>query len=66
MTVMINLLPELEQRVRQHAARSGQELSALVLRAVEESIARGGTFEEIRAPFARALEAERSVAGGLP
>jgi hypothetical protein len=49
--------PELEERLRQQAARSGQAVSAFVLRAVEEKIARSRTFDEICAPFARAVEA---------
>jgi hypothetical protein len=57
MSVTINLPPDLEQTVRHHAARNGQDLSAFVLQAVQEKIAKSRTFDEICAPFARAVEA---------
>lgn len=57
MTVTIDLPPELEQVLQQQAARSGQDVSAFVLQAVKEKIAKARTFEEICAPFARAVEA---------
>ncbi len=57
MSVTIDLPPELEQTVRQHAARSGQDVSAFVLQAVQEKIAKAHTFDEICAPFAEAVAA---------
>ncbi len=57
MTLTIDLPPELEKTVRQHAARSGQDVTAFVLQALEEKIARARTFDEVCAPFARAVEA---------
>jgi predicted transcriptional regulator len=57
MTLTIDLPRELEEALRQHAARSGQDLSAFVLQAVREKIAKARTFEEVCAPFARAVEA---------
>jgi hypothetical protein len=54
---MIDLPPELEQTLRQYAARSGQEVSAIVVQAVREKIARTRTFDEVCAPFAQAVEA---------
>jgi predicted transcriptional regulator len=57
MTMTINLPPELEQSVREYAARSGQDVSGFVVRAVEEKIARERDFEEIGAPFAEAVQA---------
>jgi hypothetical protein len=57
MTVTIDLPPELEKTVRQYASRSGQDVSAFVLKAVQEKIARARTFEEICAPFAEAVAA---------
>jgi predicted transcriptional regulator len=57
MSVTINLPPELEESVRELAARSGRDVSAFVVRAVEEKIARERTFEEICAPFAEAVQA---------
>jgi predicted transcriptional regulator len=57
MTLTIDLPPELEQALRQYAARSGQDMSAFVLQAVQEKIAKARTFDEVCAPFARAVEA---------
>ena len=53
MTVTIDLPPELENTVRQQAARSGQDVGALVFQAVRESIAKARTFDEVCAPFAQ-------------
>jgi hypothetical protein len=57
MTLPIDFPPELETALRQHAARNGQDLSAFVLQAVQEKIARARTFDEVCAPFAHAVEA---------
>jgi hypothetical protein len=57
MTLTINLPPEVEQAARRYAARSGEELSAFVLQAVKEKIARSRTFAEVSAPFAQAVKA---------
>jgi predicted transcriptional regulator len=57
MTVTIHFPPELEESLRQYAARSGQDVSRFVLQAVEEKIAKARTFDEISAPFAEAVAA---------
>lgn len=57
MSVTIDLPPELEKTVQQHAARNGLEVSAFVLQAVREKIAKARAFEEVCAPFAEAVEA---------
>lgn len=57
MTVTIELPSDLEEALRLQAAQSGQDLGSLVLQAVREKIARSRTFEEVCAPFARAVEA---------
>jgi hypothetical protein len=57
MTMTIDLSPELESAVRKQAARNGQDVGAFVLQAVQEKIARARSFDEICAPFARAVEA---------
>jgi hypothetical protein len=54
---MIDLPPDLEKAVQQQAARTGQDVSTFLLQAVEEKIARTRTFDEICAPFAKAVEA---------
>jgi predicted transcriptional regulator len=59
MTVTIELPPELEETLRQQAAKSGQDLDTFVLQALKEKIARTRTFDEICAPFAQAVEAAR-------
>ena len=57
MTLIIDLPPDLEKTVRQHAAQSGQDVTAFVLQAVHEKIAKARTFEEVCAPFAQAVAA---------
>jgi len=57
MSVTIELPAELEKTVRQHAARSGQDVSAFVVQAVQEKIAKTRTFDEICGPFAQAVGA---------
>lgn len=57
MTVTINLPPDLENTLRRHAARSGQEVSAFVLDAVKEKIAKAHTLDEICVPFTKAVAA---------
>ncbi len=57
MTVTVDLPKELEKTIRQHAARSGQDVSAFVLQAVHEKIIRARTFDEICAPFAKVVAA---------
>lgn len=57
MTLTIDLSPELEAALRQHAAQSGLDLDAFVLEAVREKLAKSRTFEEVCAPLARAVEA---------
>jgi hypothetical protein len=59
MTVTIHFPPELEESLRQYAARSGQDVSKFVLKAVEEKIAKARTFEEICSPFAEAVAATK-------
>jgi hypothetical protein len=57
MTVTLDLPPDLETSLRQHAAQSGQDVGGFVLQAVREKLDRGRTFAEICAPFAAAVEA---------
>jgi predicted transcriptional regulator len=57
MPVTIDLPPELEQTIHEHAARNRQDVTAFVLQAVREKIARTHTFDEACAPFAQAVEA---------
>lgn len=61
MSVTIEIPVEIEATLRQHAARTGQDVNAFVLRAVEEKIAKANTFDEICAPIANAISA-----AGLP
>jgi predicted transcriptional regulator len=56
MTLTIDLPAELEKALRQQAADTGQDVRAFVLQAVREKIARARPFDEICAPFARAVE----------
>jgi hypothetical protein len=57
MTLMIDLPVDLEQELRDRATRTGQDVTALVVQAVREQIARSRTFDETCAPFAQAVEA---------
>jgi hypothetical protein len=57
MTLTLDLPSELETALRQHAAESGQDVSAFVLQAVREKIAKARTFDEVCSPFAAAVEA---------
>ena len=59
MTVTIDFPLELEEALRQHAARKGQEVSAFILQAVQEKIAKARTFDEICGPFEKAVAATR-------
>jgi hypothetical protein len=45
--VTIDLPPELEKALRQQAARNGQDVSAFVLQAVQEKIAKARALDEI-------------------
>jgi hypothetical protein len=56
MTLTIDLPPELEEVLRQHAERSGQDVKEFVIRAVREKIAKARTFDQLCAPFAQAVE----------
>lgn len=57
MPLMIDFPPDLEKTMRQAAAKNGQDVSAFVLEAVHEKIAKAHTFDEICAPFAQAVTA---------
>lgn len=57
MTVTIHLPPDLEKTVQQIATNTGQDVNAFILQAVREKIARTRTFDEVCAPFAKAVEA---------
>ncbi|NLF70508.1 MAG: hypothetical protein GX575_15860 [Candidatus Anammoximicrobium sp.] len=57
MTVTLDFPPDLETALRERAAQSGQDVGGFVLQAVREKIARFRRFEEVCAPFARAVEA---------
>jgi hypothetical protein len=55
MSVTIEFSPQLEKTVREHAARNGQDLTAFVVQAVEEKVAKARTFAEVCAPIADAV-----------
>lgn len=57
MTLTIELPADLEESLRQQAAKNGLDVNAFVLRAVQEKIAKARTFEEACAPFAQAVTA---------
>ena len=57
MTLTIDLPSELEQSVRQQAARRGQDVNRYVLQAVEEKVAKARTIAEICQPIANAVAA---------
>lgn len=57
MTVTIHFPPEVETAMRQQAARSGQDVPAFVLQAVQKKIAKTRSFDEVCAPFAEAVTA---------
>jgi hypothetical protein len=57
MSVTIDFPPEMEMAVREHAARSGQDMTAFVVQAVQEKIAKARGFDEVCAPFAEAVSA---------
>ncbi|MBI1832273.1 MAG: hypothetical protein HYR84_12590 [Planctomycetes bacterium] len=57
MTVTINLPPDVEETVRQQAAKNGQAVDAFVLQAVNEKLAKARTFDEICAPISKAIAA---------
>jgi len=57
MPLTIDLPAELEKNVRQQAAKAGQDVTAFVLQAVNEKLAKARTFDEICAPFAQAVAA---------
>ncbi len=57
MVLNIDLPVEIEATVRLQAAQSGQDVGAFVVQAVREKIGRARTFQEVCAPFAKAVEA---------
>ena len=57
MTLTIDLPRELEEALRLQAAQTGEDLSTLVIQAVREKVARARPFDEVCAPFARAVQA---------
>jgi hypothetical protein len=57
MTVTIDLPAELEQPLRLHAERRGQDLAAVILEAIREKLDKTRSLDEICAPFAKAVEA---------
>ena len=57
MTVTIELPPDLENSVRQQAARNGQDVSSFVVQAVNEKLAKLRSFDEVCAPIAQAIAA---------
>lgn len=57
MPLTIELPAELEKNVRRQAAMDGQDVTAFVLQAVNEKLAKARTFDEICAPFAQAVAA---------
>ena len=57
MTFVIDLPPELEEKLQQCANQSGQDVKSFILQAVQEKIAKAPTFDEICAPFVQAVAA---------
>ena len=57
MTLTIDLPSDLEQSVRQQAARRGQDVRGFVLQAVQEKVSKARTCDEICQPFAEAVAA---------
>ena len=57
MTLTIDLPSELEQTVRQQAARRGQDVNGYVFQAVQEKVAKARTIAEISRPIADAVAA---------
>ncbi len=51
MTLQITLTPETETRLRERAAASGKDLTAIVLEAVDEKLRIPATFAEVLAPI---------------
>jgi hypothetical protein len=56
MVLNIHFPAEVETTLRLQAAQSGQDLEAFVVQAVREKIGRASTFQEVCAPFAKAVE----------
>lgn len=57
MSVTIDLPRDIEESIQKNVARSGQNVSAFVLEAVREKVARCKTLDEVCAPFANAVHA---------
>lgn len=57
MTVTIHFPSDLENSLRQHAARSGQEIGDFVVQAVKEKIAKTPGLEESCEPLTEAIAA---------
>jgi hypothetical protein len=55
MTVTPSIPADLEQQLRDRAARTGQDLNALILDAVREKLEARSTFREIFAPIHEAF-----------
>ncbi len=61
MTLTIDLPPEMERTLQQHAAQSGQDVGDYVLQALKEKIARVRTFDEICAQSSQETAAMSTV-----
>jgi predicted transcriptional regulator len=57
MALTIDLPPDLEKTVRQQAAKKGQDVSAFVVQAVNEKLAKMRSFDEVCAPLTQAITA---------
>ncbi len=53
MTITLNLAPEIERRLRERAAKSGQDPAAVAQDLIEAGMQGERTFAEILAPFRR-------------
>jgi len=57
MTITVELPSELETTLQHQAAKNGQDVSAFVVQAIHEKIAKSRTFAEVCAPISQAVSA---------
>jgi len=53
--IQINLPSDLEEKLRERAARSGQDLSTVILEALREKVEEAPSIDSILAPFRAAF-----------
>lgn len=57
MSVILEISPDLDEAVRQQAAKNGQDVNAFILKAVNEKLTKACSFDEVCTPFAEAVAA---------